>query len=688
MKHFFWKHLVGLLLLSFLSVELAAQGKYSWDFEDCEIRDILYAVSVDTGISITPDDTVYGKTGFRFSGSDFETAFEAFLVSCRLYVQKNEKIWYVSRFRAVENEGLFSVDFCDLNVSSALEKLSVFLGKPVTYDGLPVNDMSLHLSDVTEDEVLGVFVRNLNGYELVKKEKGWHIAKLKSAGTGFDSDFWGYCSINLDHNIETRDDESADDQEVTVDVKDCSFRETCEKLMDLYQKEFCFLSPSDTKTVRCHFKASGFEQALNRICSMNGFSYIERDEIYYLFSDLNAKNALSEQSRSWEYFATEYLSSLQAINLIKQRFGNLEIITMPDKRSFISRVTETELSDIKKLLKEIDKSDIEEKTYLINLKNLKADDFLQIFPETLTEASLPKGKISRADNNNGIFFTGTISEYKDFVKQLEIFDKPPLRLRYDLLILQYDETASSEWKSGITVRNLKKGDRSGVSAILGSVMNLSLNVVAAFGLDFAANLQTSINQNQTKVFADTTLYGVAGKNINFQNSTTYRYRDNNLDPETGKPLYTGITKEIISGLKLDITGWVSGDGKITSSVKASVSRRGTDTSAVTGNPPPTTEKILTTEVVGFAGEPVILTGLVQTSEAEDVSRTPFLSRIPIVGHFFKGQGNNREKTQMVIYLVPHIENVSEEKGIGNLSGEKYDKKWAESQKEELCRILM
>ena len=214
------------------------------------------------------------------------------------------------------------------------------------------------------------------------------------------------------------------------------------------------------------------------------------------------------------------------------------------------------------------------------------------------------------------------------------------------------------------------------------MFGLNLNVLSVFGLDFAVNLQNSISDNKTRVFADTTLFGVAGKEINFTNTNTYRYRDNNLDPETGKPVYTGVTREIVSGLKLEIKPWVGEDGMITSSVKASVSRRGTDTSSVTGNPPPTSEKIVTTEVCGRSGEPVVLSGLVQNNESEETSRTPFLSKIPLIGKLFKSESKNIEKTQMVIYLVPFIEDEE------NCESEKiYDEEWLEKRKEDLCKVL-
>jgi type II secretory pathway component GspD/PulD (secretin) len=176
------------------------------------------------------------------------------------------------------------------------------------------------------------------------------------------------------------------------------------------------------------------------------------------------------------------------------------------------------------------------------------------------------------------------------------------------------------------------------------------------GLTFAASLQSALSENKASVFADTTLHGVSGEKISFSNTNTYRYRDNNLDPETGKPVYTGVTREIASGLTLDITGTVSGDGMITSKVTASVSRRGADVSAATGNPPPTSEKSITTEVRSRSGEPVILSGLVQNDETMVAERTPFISRIPLLGKLFSADTKTKEHTEMIIYLLPNTEN--------------------------------
>ena len=183
---------------------LFAQGKngvagnvYSWDFSDCSIRDILYVVSLDTGISIVPDDTVNGKSDFRFTGRDFETAFDSFLNSARLYVSKQEKVWTVSRFRITQKDGLFCLDVCDLTAEQIVEKLSMFLEKAVTYEVLPSGMLNLHFKGLSEQELLESVCLRLSGFELVKNDCGYHFAKKNFNGGGHKNASGGISRLPL-----------------------------------------------------------------------------------------------------------------------------------------------------------------------------------------------------------------------------------------------------------------------------------------------------------------------------------------------------------------------------------------------------------------------------------------------------------------------------------------------------------
>ena len=271
-----------------------------------------------------------------------------------------------------------------------------------------------------------------------------------------------------------------------------------------------------------------------------------------------------------------------------------------------------------------------------------------------------------AGDGNTFFFLGSGERKALFLKDLEIIDRPRPRIRYDLFIIQVQDSTSLNWSFQAEARTLRPGDRTMVTGQLGNILNLNFDVITVFGYQFAARLNTAIDENQANVFADTTLFGLSGQEIKFQNTSTYRYRDSNIDPETGKPIYSGITREIISGLLLEIKGWVSGDGMITTTVTATVSKRGADVSASAGNPPPTSEKVLTTQVRARSGETVVLSGLRQNDSTIIEQRTPLLSKIPVLGWLFKSKTNTTENTQMLIYLVPHVDLVNDEYTISGL----------------------
>ncbi len=640
-------------LVSFCYFAVAQGPYYSWDFSDCEIKDILYAVSLDSEISIVPDDTVSGKGDLKFAGSDFDSAFETFLKVNRLYVNKGEKVWTVSKFVARKEGGLLFVDACDLTPAQILEKLSAFVDSVLTFDSLPATRMSVHFNGVPENLLLKALAKQFGNYELVKSDAGYNFARKNDVRKMESSD--SFCRISFS------------DKTYSVDVRDCKFADVIEKLFSLGRndnslKSFCLLANGDVKLQRSVFNGIDFTDTLSKLCAQAGFSYVLDGGIFYIFTNGNAKTELITGNRAWKKYSLKFTKSQDFFSYLTKKMGKLETIALPDEHSFLCLASQNEDSDIQDLIKEID---IEQSLYSISLKYIKPSELMGHLPP-----SVDKSSIFLADDDSSLYFRGSKAAYENFKKQLELCDQPVKRITYDLLILQYDESEQNSWASSIGVNRIKLGDSNNASVLLGSVMDFNLNVVTSFGLSFAAELQASIEENKTKVFADTTLHGVSGKKINFQNTNTYRYRDNNVDPDTGLPIYSGVTKEISSGIKLEIMGWVSGDGMITSSVTASLSRQGTDTSSSTGNPPPTSEKLVTTEVRGRSGEPVILSGLVLNSESDQQKRTPILSKIPLLGNLFKGKNSTKEKSQMVIYLLPHLE---EEESIYK---KKFDEDWA------------
>ena len=54
------------------------------------------------------------------------------------------------------------------------------------------------------------------------------------------------------------------------------------------------------------------------------------------------------------------------------------------------------------------------------------------------------------------------------------------------------------------------------------------------------------------------------------------------------------------------------------------------------------------------GQTVVIGGLLSENYGDQVSKTPYLGDIPVLGWFFKTQSKTIEKINLLIFLTPHI----------------------------------
>ncbi|MBQ4379324.1 MAG: type II and III secretion system protein [Treponema sp.] len=604
----------------------------AYEFVDRDIHEILYALSLYTGISISADDTVSGRADFRAAGKNFDENFDSFLQKSRLYVEKSENRWTVSKVRFQRNNNLYSLDAFDVLPVQLFEKTAIETGFCVTYDSLPAVKVSLHTGFCKVEELFKRITELCMGFSVEKDgDKSFHITRANAQNQNGLS---GKASVAFVDGL------------WFVDVQNSALSGALEKLFLQAEKQFCFVLSNEQKINRASFKTDSFDEVLNLLCLQAGSEWRIENGVYYIAAS-KSKNRFSMAGKKWHKYESKFLKNSLLVSLISKRFPETECMVTDDSGKFLFLSDEEKSREIYDFINETDSKN---PTRLVKLKYIRTQDFMNCLPPFLE-----KSQISDTSLGDSFFFLGSESAYTRLLNELPLIDRPVTRVRYDLLIMQYQSTKGSEWSPKLKASRVSLGDMNDGAVQLGSVISLNLDVVGAFGLHFAGELQAAITESRAKVFADTTLNGVSGKQIIFQNTNTYRYRDNNLDPETGEPVYSGVTKEIVSGLKLEVTGDVTGDGMITSRITASVSRQGTDLSTTTGNPPPTSEKVITTEVRAKSGEPVVLSGLVQEEESENVSRTPLISKIPLIGALFKGKEKSTEKTELVIYLLPSAE---------------------------------
>lgn len=630
MKGLFRKCFV--LIFFLITVFAEGQSLEGFEFVNKDIREVLYALSLFSGKNISVDDTVSGNVTFRCAGQDFESAFDSFLKAERLFVEKKDNNWIVSRVNFVERaDNVIQLTALDVNAGRLIEKISERFAIDVFWESLPESEMSLRVSGDKAEIFIQAFVRQLGkNYTLEVEDNIYRICKANQNNNFRD------VKADLKNEVKVEGDL------ISVNGSDSLVSGLLEELFRLTKKEYLFAFDSAVKIKRIKFQNKNFEQALGLICEGAGLKYFESDGIIYIYS-LNAQTG--EKGKSWKIYSLKNLHNDEVINILENVYGKMNIVKLPDGMSFMCLTDSKRDEEIYDFINRID---VPKEYQLVTLKYINSNQFLTHLPPGINAS-----QFKQTSSDNTLFFTGSREEYEYLETSILNIDLPVKRISYDLLVLQYQYSNEENWESTVSASLAGNSDGSQAAAALGSVLSLKLDVLTTFGYRFAASLQTAINENRAQVFADTSLSGVSGGVIKFQNTNTYRYRDNNLNPETGEPIYSGVTREISSGLEIEVKGWVSGDGMITSSISASVSRQGVDNSASTGNPPPTSEKIITTEVRGKSGEVIVLSGLLQDEVSLEESGVPGLRKIPLLGYLFKSRKKTNVKTELIIYLVPH-----------------------------------
>jgi len=137
---------------------------------------------------------------------------------------------------------------------------------------------------------------------------------------------------------------------------------------------------------------------------------------------------------------------------------------------------------------------------------------------------------------------------------------------------------------------------------------------------------------------------------------------------TGKSQVTGTTLTTIErkdiGITLRLTPQISSDDHVTLEIYQEISALsdapGFDPSVVG---PITTKRAATTTVVVKNAQTVAIAGLIRDNKSTIEHRVPFLGDIPLLGWLFKFQTKKSEKTNLMVFLTPHIIKESEDADI-------------------------
>jgi type IV pilus assembly protein PilQ len=124
-------------------------------------------------------------------------------------------------------------------------------------------------------------------------------------------------------------------------------------------------------------------------------------------------------------------------------------------------------------------------------------------------------------------------------------------------------------------------------------------------------------------------------------------------------------QSVSASLSLNVTPQVTNEGSI--ALQIAVSKSGFTSTPSGGAPPDIASNSINTNVLVDNGSTVMIGGLYQSSESEDVRGVPFLKDIPILGWLFRTPYRPvKSKKELIVFITPRVIN-QEEAGLTNQS---------------------
>ena len=108
------------------------------------------------------------------------------------------------------------------------------------------------------------------------------------------------------------------------------------------------------------------------------------------------------------------------------------------------------------------------------------------------------------------------------------------------------------------------------------------------------------------------------------------------------------------GVHLSVQPRVSADGKITSHIFAEFSNVTAETGAALGKVPQVTLRQTSTTATAAEGQPFVIGGFFRIVERDELTRTPVLGYLPLIGNLFRVRHRTSQDTNLYIIITPHI----------------------------------
>jgi type IV pilus assembly protein PilQ len=305
---------------------------------------------------------------------------------------------------------------------------------------------------------------------------------------------------------------------------------------------------------------------------------------------------------------------------------------------------------------------------LIKLAHLSNNIVTELIPPVLTKQTT----VRAIKEHNGLILTGPTTSIREVEAFLREIDTPPAQVLFDAIVVDFNVTDTKEFNLIANNTGLKTtlpnhnyypnidysatGDR--LTVHLDNIADyLNIKNIGHLSSDFYARLKIMEERGIANIRSRPQIAALNGYSASIKIGTSQYYllESKTIHPSEQTNVSTQTTQrfEVIeANMSLEVTPWVTESGEIIVEIKPEFNSPAT---AFDPDIPPTiNRRILKSTVRLRNGETIILGGMIQNHDNIIISKFPVLGDIPILGRIFQNRRSSKTKSELMVYLTPHV----------------------------------
>ena len=423
--------------------------------------------------------------------------------------------------------------------------------------------------------------------------------------------------------------------------------------------------------------------ALDIILLSNDLAAELRGEILYVMLSADYETLHGEKwsdPRQAKIFKLEYArpSDVMAVlNTLKSKVGSV----IADNESGTIAIMDTP-EKIAQMREAIGSMDKEQVTQVFELKYANAKDIEVNLTGRLDAKNI--GTIKADERSNSVVITALPRKMAEIEKIIGELDKKTRQVLIEAKIVKV--SLNPDFEMGINWEwILREGQKNAVS--MGDfVMNFPVSTsVTSFGKfnllatslpnqdSYDATLKLLKTVGETKLLSSPRITAINNQEAKILVGTREAYVTNTVT----QGQTTTTTAENVTfldvGVQLTVTPIINEDGYVTMKIKPEVSSVARYLTTSDENQIPIVDTTTAeTKVMVKDGTTIIIGGLIKDETVRTVKKVPLAGDLPIIGMIFRQVKEEKEKTELVVFLTPHI-----------ITGDKDMPKWEEKEIKDL-----